>query len=264
MSEGLTTFGAARRVRVLVHRGPAELRAWLIQDSGDSYTIRLRGQHPASLRVCTVQGHANGVTEHLPHAWAMTRGPRRVAATRDPFLMATKWVYRALYPPRDGAPGDPDARGTMRRVYATLASVARDAAAACEPAARAIVMRFQPHLRFWLYRHLVADPSGRLAQLASVCPGALIFSFALERSGYADQKAAGARLLGAVIAGQRLARVLSEAVGAWAAGASERAFADVERIDPVRIPARSGRRFRRDPGADSAMTRALDPEHPGT
>jgi dihydrofolate reductase len=31
----------------------------------------------------------------------------------------------------------------------------------------------------------------------------------------------------------------------------------------LRIPARSGHRFRRDPGADSAVTRALNPEHSG-
>ena len=33
--------------------------------------------------------------------------------------------------------------------------------------------------------------------------------------------------------------------------------------EDLRIPARSGHRFRRDPGTDSAMTRALNPEHPG-
>ena len=34
-------------------------------------------------------------------------------------------------------------------------------------------------------------------------------------------------------------------------------------LGSMRIPARSGHRFRRDPGTDSAMTRALNPEHPG-
>jgi hypothetical protein len=38
----------------------------------------------------------------------------------------------------------------------------------------------------------------------------------------------------------------------------------LELISQVRIPARSGRRFRRDPGADSTMTRALNPDDSGT
>jgi hypothetical protein len=121
----------------------------------------------------------------------MTRSPQCASWTRDPFLLATRWVYRALYPRREfnDGDGDPDASGTMKAVFATLAALARDAAALCEPGARGIAMRFPPHLRLWLYGLLVADPTGRLAQVSAVCPGALTFAFALERSG---QSLAGA------------------------------------------------------------------------
>jgi hypothetical protein len=130
---------------------------------------------------------------------------------------------------------DPDAGSTMRDLYAALAALAREAADLCDPAARAVAMRFPPHMRLWLYGRLVDDATGRLAQLATVCPGALTFAFALENAGAvwaAALEGAGSRLVADAIAGRRLGRALNDAVGAWATGA-ERLSACIDRADPV-------------------------------
>jgi hypothetical protein len=234
MSEAVKTFGLVRCIRLLTHRAPGELRVRMLTGSGASFLIDLRARHAARLRVVIAKGLPKRRTEYVPHAWPITHGPQRTFGSKDPFLMATKWAYKAMFPPRDdGDSSDPDAPATMRAVYAALAGLEREAAALCDPGARNVVMRFQPHLRFWLYGRLVGDPSGRLEQLAAVCPGALFFAFALEHSGHSAEKDASARLLADVIAGRRLDRALGDAIEVWAAEAADRAIGAPEHIDPV-------------------------------
>jgi hypothetical protein len=166
----------------------------------------------------------------------MTRAPQLYAWTRDPFVRATQWAYRAMYPRRgaEGCDEDPDAPATMRALFAAYAGLEREAAALCDPIARTIAMRFPPHLRLWLYGRLVEDATGRLAQLAATCPGALTFAYGLEiaAAGWcspADK--AGTRLLGAAVAGRRLDRALRDAVEEWAT-AMEGSADDGGRLDP--------------------------------
>jgi hypothetical protein len=100
---------------------------------------------------------------------------------------------------------------------------------------RTVALRFQPHVRRWVYGRLIEDSTGRLVQLATTCPGALIFAFALDQAGRgwsSDVADAGARLLADAIAGRRLDRVLAHAVEAWAVGV-ERAAGSARPVDPV-------------------------------
>ena len=123
----------------------------------------------------------------------------------------------------------------MRRLYATLADLERTAADLCDQPSRRLALRFPFHLRFWAYARLVEDTTGRLAQLAEVCPGALTFAFGLQEAtkrGAVDTGEAALRLLADVVSGRRLAAVLRDAVEAWAQGAAEMAR-ESERWDPV-------------------------------
>jgi hypothetical protein len=108
----------------------------------------------------------------------------------------------------------------VRQVRATIREAACAAAALLDHGARKIALRFPAHMRMWLCRQLAADTSGRLAQLAQACPGALIFAYALAKHGHrAGVGAAGAKLLRDAIAGRGLGEILDDAVAAWATGA---------------------------------------------
>ena len=108
----------------------------------------------------------------------------------------------------------------VRQVRATIREAACAAAALLDQDARKIALRFPAHMRMWLCRHLAVDTSGRLAQLAQACPGALIFAFALAKLGHrAGVGAAGAKLLRDAIAGRGLNELLDDALAAWAASA---------------------------------------------
>jgi hypothetical protein len=237
MSGSCQSFGVARRVHLLTHHSEHRLRALLLRDSGESFVIEFRARPPVSLRVLTVQGRSARTTASVSHCWPMTRAPQLHAWTRDPFVRATQWAYRAMYPRRDveGSDEDPDAPATMRALFGACAGLEQEAAALCDPAARAIAMRFPPHLRLWLYGRLVDDSTGRIAQLASACPGALTFAYGLQVAGAgwgspADE--AGARLLGAAVAGRRLDWALRDAVEEWAT-AMECSSDASGRVDPV-------------------------------
>jgi hypothetical protein len=127
------------------------------------------------------------------HGWGLTAGLPRVA--KDPFREARQWTYRALVQvlPRKSRDApylrlrtrwiDPVLAKTLRAVRAKIRQAAVAAAALLDSDARKTALQFPNHMRVWLYRHLAADTSGRLAQLAQVCPGALTFAYALAAFG---------------------------------------------------------------------------------
>ena len=67
-------------------------------------------------------------------------------------------------------------------------------------------------MRWFVYSLVVADKTGRVAQMARTCPGILILCKALKDHG-GTSRCSG--LLQSIIAGRRLGRVLDEAVDAW-------------------------------------------------
>lgn len=85
---------------------------------------------------------------------------------------------------------------------------------------QAIARRFSPSLRPWVAALLAVDGTGRLAQLAKTCPGALIFAHALLKHERARATAAGLALLRDAVAGRRLNDLLDTALLAWADGAN--------------------------------------------
>jgi hypothetical protein len=158
----------------------------------------------------------------LPQAWLMVKGVP-LSQGQDPFVSATHEVHGNLgirspdkrrWTPEERAVWGPRAREEMRRFYALAKDLAVHAATRCDPDARAAVLRFNPHLRTWLYAQLVSDDTRRLLQLASTCPGALIFARCLDE--HDRTRDVAARLLKDLIAGRRLDASIDEAVEHWA------------------------------------------------
>lgn len=108
---------------------------------------------------------------------------------------------------------------SMRIVAAALRHSAIHATRLCDPALLRVVRRFSPCMRLWLYRALAGDSSGRLAQLATSCPGVLVFGFALQE--HDATRTVGSRLLDGAIEGRRLNHLLTEAVSNWSSAATD-------------------------------------------
>ena len=217
-----TTFRRfCRAVELRLRRWPDRLRLELRSDHesrvGTRFELDLRTKPFLSLRV-----RRGGAWSS--HSWGLAAGLTR--SRHDPFVNACRWAFRALVPfnphrrrdmPRASCP---EMKTLVRQVRATIREAACVAAALLDQGARKIALRFPAHMRMWLCRHLAADTSGRLAQLAQACPGALIFAFALAKLGHrAGVGAAGGKLLRDAIAGRGLNELLDDALAAWAASA---------------------------------------------
>ena len=217
-----TTFRrSCRGVDLRLRRWPNRLRLELRSDHesrvGTRFEIDLRTKPFLSLRV-----RKGGIWSSV--SWGLAAGLTR--SRHDPFVDACRWAFRALVPfnphrrrnvPRASCPR---MKTLVHQVRATIREAACAAAALLDQGARKIALRFPAHMRMWLCRHLAADTSGRLAQLAQACPGALIFAYALAKLGHrAGVGAAGAKLLRDAIAGRGLNELLDDALAAWAASA---------------------------------------------
>ena len=217
-----TTFRRfCRAVELRLRRWPDRLRLELRSDHesrvGTRFELELRTKPFLSLRV-----RRGGAWSS--HSWGLAAGLTR--SRHDPFVDACRWAFRALVPfnphrRRNGHRAScPEITILVRQVRATIREAACAAAALLDQDARKIALRFPAHMRMWLCRHLAADTSGRLAQLAQACPGALIFAYALAKLGHrAGVGAAGGKLLRDAIAGRGLNEILDDAVAAWATGA---------------------------------------------
>ena len=210
-----------RAVELRLRRWPDRLRLELRSDHesrvGTRFELELRIRPFLSLRV-----RRGGAWSS--HSWGLAAGLTR--SRHDPFVDVCRWAFRALVPfnphrRRNGPRAScPEITMLVRQVRATIREAACAAAALLDRGARKIVLRFPAHMRMWLCRQLAADTSGRLAQLAQACPGALIFAYALAKLGHrVGVGAAGSKLLRDAIAGRGLNELLDDAVAAWAAGA---------------------------------------------
>lgn len=99
-------------------------------------------------------------------------------------------------------------REHLRRL---LADAVRAVVSRCDPGALGIARRFHPLARFFVYRQLLEDASGRVRQLTRTCPGALVFAAGLgAHGGLAGETARD--LFREVVAGGKLSRALGKAV----------------------------------------------------
>jgi hypothetical protein len=179
--------------------------------------------------------------------WTMTRECPGRAERGDLFGYLSTWAYRALQgPAAAGFPGltEPPPPGESRElrwkmslVDGRLGALSRHAIRCCEPAVRRLALAFPLGVRFQLYQRFLADRTGRLAQMAHVSPGTLLFALALLGEPDADMEALGEAVVRDVLRGRRLGRLLEEAVAGWSAGARARAAREATRFRPGEIGA---------------------------
>jgi len=97
---------------------------------------------------------------------------------------------------------------------AGIAALARRAAEACQPRAREAALPFPVERRLAVYALLRPDTTGRLAQAAAHCAGAILLLLALGARRRRDAPIAG-RLHRDLVSGRRLDACLDDALGAW-------------------------------------------------
>ncbi len=189
------------------------LRLELDSDRGDRLRATLRVRAPVALHL------EEEIVERDP-VCPFRRWERYAlhASFQAPYASRTGYIGNGdelfgrvlLFVYRAAGPACTRSRAERERLRDSLAHAVRAAVARCDPEAFAIARRFHPLARFFVYRQLLDDASGRIRQLASACPGALILAAGLEsRGGIAGEAARD--LVREVVAGRKLALVLSDA-----------------------------------------------------
>lgn len=205
---GAGVFGVAigRLLHITVQYGDGEVGLRIdAARGGKMFDVRLvlRGDP-----CCWVNGR--------PHAaaWPLWQGvPMFASYAADPFRSALAFAYLHIIRPAVGQGGRERARTLMRQVWEAARRVAIRAAEMCVVSARTAALRFCAAARFFIYRHIVRDPSGRVAQAAAACPGLILLAAAFDRRRVDND------LIEQVIAGRKLSAVIGEGVDLWLAGA---------------------------------------------
>jgi len=227
----MTRDGCLRRrardpdfVTELGDHSPVLVRSWLGDDRIVVEVIRRNASRAHRRVLLRLRGKpAIAGAWYGWNQWTMVAGlPPSRAARRDPFqslLQETAPLVLAGLPAGRSATARDRAaaRRWGRRIREVFRELAVMATTRCDAAARAIALRFSPCMRWWLYGELVRDDSGRLAQLACACPGALVFAFALHQQHAFDP--ACDRMLADARLGVPLPRLLDAAVEHWRASA---------------------------------------------
>lgn len=190
--------------------------------TGDTLFLRVVGERQrlvARLRVGRAPSLLDAYRHHGEHAtaahdlWDLTAG----APSAGVFGSLARTCIRSAFRGPGAAPPRPGPPLGYAAALAHVRAIARAALARCDPGARALAMRFSGGTRWWVYRHVVADPTGRIAQLVESCPGLLVLThaFACHPFDEARNRAAAREILGAVIAGASLRKTVDDAVERW-------------------------------------------------
>lgn len=217
------TVVASRRCSILVLGAATETGARL-----ELRTVPLAPREPESLRIefNVTDGMRITLTEgdsepRAVHAWSM------VCATsyheeRDVMSDVVEWTRARIAPRtrRGRENGSVATYAALHELQEVISDVATAALDRCDQDALSVALTLEPRLRLAVYARLIADGSGRLAELMKSCPGALIFALALlEHDPSLGTGAAGERLLADVIAGRKLNPALDDAIDAWLSAA---------------------------------------------
>lgn len=194
------------------------LRLDLATSAGDRLGATVRLKAPVAAHVAKEIVPLEGERRFAP--WALDLAhvsfqtpcsghPDYIGRDEDVFENALAIAHRAAC--LGGTSESTDVLEELEGFERVLAEVRRRVQASCNPPAFAVARRFHPLARFYVYGQLVGDPSGRIEQLAHICPGALLFAAGLQSCGGIVGEAAH-ELIREIIAGRQLARVLRGAV----------------------------------------------------
>lgn len=196
-------------VRHALHGSHLEL---VVESRSAAWELVADVARPASLVVrARDEGQDHAQVDALP-AWAV--GSR--------FGWSGAFVQGARVAGRMLSDDEPDgrARAVNRELELHLRSIALALHDRLAPDAVRAAQAFRPALRYWVYAAVLDDPTGRVAQLARVCPGALVLAYdhaaAHAFAGRDEHRDAAARVLADARAGLRLQRLVARAVDEWA------------------------------------------------
>lgn len=183
---------------VTVRAGPESPRT--------SLALRLRTRAPASIRRgVRFQGGDGSSAQEEGGFWDLQPGGWTFGSLRAAFDLLLDEIGAG-----DDAP--PSRARTRTRIWATklLGALGREAVSRCDPRARELAMIFSVGMRFWMYRHIANDVTGRIGQMAAVCPGLLLVAYGLSTH---ELRAGGAAraILDGIVAGRPLGKLLSVA-----------------------------------------------------
>jgi hypothetical protein len=187
--------------------GPERLQLHLETGADRSLDLEVRLGAPASLHLeerpslASEPGEPPPPPLHLAFIRPGRRGPRYLGRAGEAFDQAFAFARRSAdILDRAGV------RRAIEDIRLVLARQLRVLLDRADPAALAIARRFHPLARFHVYRHLVADRTTRVRQVALACPGFLLLTAGLEARGVD-----ASYLLERVVAGKRLTQLLDGA-----------------------------------------------------
>jgi hypothetical protein len=169
-----------------------------------SAAFHLRCRPPISIRCATRQhGDAGSSAQSESGFWDLQPGGRSFESLCARFGVLLEGISA-------GNDAPPSRARTRARIWATklLRALGREAVRRCDPRARELAMTFAAGMRFWVYRHIAADATGRIGQMASICPGLLLVVYGLSATELRSS-GRGSALLDGIVAGRRLPNLLS-------------------------------------------------------
>jgi hypothetical protein len=178
------------------------------EDLALSATIRV--QPPVRLTLA-LGAECGKDEEGSPGHWELAAPSVGNAGFHDVFTRAARYFEDAAWPHRVDARWR-DFGLRLAQVRELIRRAARAALAACDPMALQVARCFHRSARWYVYAAVVQDRTGRIAQLAAVCPGVLLLASALADVGEGDL---AERILDASVRGRPLREVIGVAVRCW-------------------------------------------------
>ncbi len=173
------------------------LRCDWAADSAVGFTVRVLDSPESTLSDLNSQGD-----------WRMNGGLRG-QSTDDPFRVFAWYAkeFVANYYTRRGSP-------SIGKIDVLLNGLSRYLVSVCDPGALKLARKFDSAFRFRVYRELLLDKTGRIAELIERCPGLLIFALGLESRGtIRDQIAKQA--FADITEGHDLDQTIDRALDSW-------------------------------------------------
>ena len=202
------------------------LRIWKMSDGARFAVGQLHrggGPLPAGAVVRLYSRRRVREVDPWPVSWSMVRGLPPSRRCRDSVVDLVRHAGQTMFGfRRERTPGNEGdemtayASQTMTAVRAAVRDAAIHAADRCDVGLRKIALRFLPSVRYRIYRYMVDDRTGRVAQLAMACPGAVVFGAGLRREDWSE--AVGRQLFADTVAGVSLPRLLRRAAEGWFRG----------------------------------------------
>lgn len=216
---------------------------------------RLRLAPSPSFRWAARQQDADGGSRRAGlwyPAWDLQARPDSLVGAVEPFQFLISW---AGYGEKEAR--TPSALAHRHFGLRLVARLAREAFERTDPHLRALAQQTHPWRRFWLYRQLAIDGSGRVLQMARTCHGLLVLAHAAHARGGAEGKVLCQRILSAIVAGERLPSLLRWAVAATFEPPLRRSFCPG--LDLARLAGASPREAARLRAARRLLVRGAGP-----